>query len=217
MRLIFDPKNPYPLLDSIENTYEEAKIHSAMVDQWLGYRIEETESRMQAGPGQPWVGLSPATLQTPYTEIRYLLSKLSLVHGMKVVDLGAAYGRVGHVLEAHHPGVDFLGFEILPERANEGIRIFHEKGYLHSKLVCRNVISDGEAFPDADIYFLYDLSSDLQSTIQVMERLKEKARSRKFQVVARGRATRTTIERSHPWLSDVHTPRHFGNFSIFQS
>ncbi len=72
----FDSQDPFPYLLP-EPSYSIAKRHSALVDAWLGLRIDEVEGRLHTVEGQQlWVGLAPERMLTPYTEIRMLLELL---------------------------------------------------------------------------------------------------------------------------------------------
>jgi len=216
MSLIFTPEDLFPLLPSIEGTYEVAKVHSAQVDQWLGYEIIETEALIQ-DQRLPWIGLAPETLLTPYTEIRFLLSKLGLETGMRVIELGAAYARMAQVIFCHYPGVSYCGIEMVEPRFREARRVLSLHGVPLEWLECSDVLAEDRPLPEGDVYFLYDLSSNLQDTERMVKKIKEKAKSHPVTVVGRGRATRSVIERHHPWLSAVKTPAHFGNFSVYRS
>jgi hypothetical protein len=59
----------------------------------------------------------------------------------------------------------------------------------------------------------------VKKTLEDLKRLRREGVSgaEGFRVVGRGRLSRDLIEREHPWLSQVHAPRHLGNFSIYQS
>jgi hypothetical protein len=216
MNPIFDPEEPFPLLSSIEGTYEWAKNHSLQVDEWLGFKIFETEALIQDRE-LPWVGLAPEVLLTPYTEIRFMLSRLELGAGMKVVELGAGYARMLHVMSRHHSGVRYLGIEVVKTRSQEAQRVMARQGLSPEHVECRDLLSVGSVLPQGDVYFVYDLSSDLHDTQELISKIKVQAQVGPVTVVGRGRATRSVIERHHPWLSDVVPPEHFGNFSVYRS
>ncbi len=210
-----DPLDLFPLFVSIEGTYELAKTHSAEVDRILGFRIDEIESRLSSTSAH-WAGLAPSTLLTPYTEFRFALSKLSLRPGDHVVELGSGYSRMAHVLAAHQPDVFYSGIECVLPRAHEAQRIIAAHGLKNAEVMTHDLFSKG-SLPDAHVYFLYDLSSNLKDTRAILEQLKERGRKRSMTVVGRGKASRTHIERDHPWLSAVVDPEHFGNFSLYRS
>ena len=216
-----DSRNLFPLLDSIENTYEAAKRHSKEVDEFLGFEIQKIEAELLLQNGNQknshWIGLAPETLQTPYTEIRFMLSKLNLRPGERVVDLGAGYGRMGLVMGAHYPENDFLGLEVVEARAREGNRILKNQACTRASLECVDIAKAGFFLPAAQVYFLYDFSSDAYQIENLILKLKNQAAIAPLKVIGRGRSVRDRIERLEPWLSQVIAPQHFGNFSIYQS
>jgi SAM-dependent methyltransferase len=218
----FDPRDPFPLALPNSLTYAQEKEHAKAVDQFLGFEIDQVELRLrEASPksnhAAQWIGLAPESLQTPYTEIRHMLSKLDLNPGDTVVDLGAGYGRMGLVLNAHYPECRFLGIEISKPRVDEGNRVYRLHGIKPDSCLVQADASDSAfLLPEARAYFLYDLS--LRATIkQVIDKLKERSQAAPILVVGRGRATRDQIERKEPWLSQIVEPKHCGNFSIYSS
>jgi hypothetical protein len=215
MRFSFDPLDPFPLLEDLEGSYEAAKEHSARVDEFLGFRINEVEAGL-CDRQVPWANLPASTLLTPYTELRYLLERLGPLAGERIFELGSGYSRLAHVLGRHWPEASYEGAERVPERAREAERVLRTRGIFSARVICADVLTL-QPFPEADAYFLYDLNSDLAGNERVLERLAEEARRRPIRVIGRGRATRTLIERKHPWLSGVRDPEHCGNFSIYRS
>lgn len=200
-------------LPTLENySYAEAKKFSADFDRALGFEIDRVEQEIQKNsPTTPWAGLEPQALQTPYPEIRMMLSVLDLKPGESVIDLGAAYGRMGYVIQEFFPGVNFIGYEVSPERVSEGKRIFKEVNLLHA-----DISRTSFKIPEVEVYFIYDFG-DLESIVRVIDQLKNSSKSRAIRVVGRGRRTRDHIERHEPWLSQVCTPLHCGNFSIYRN
>ncbi|MBU6154352.1 MAG: hypothetical protein KGP28_08645 [Bdellovibrionales bacterium] len=215
MNLKVDSADLFPLLSSIEGTYEAAKIHSRQVDQLLGFQIDLVEKSIK-DLSVPWSGLDPDVLQTPYTELRYMLSKISVAAGQKVVELGSGYSRLAHVMDAHLPEVTYEGVEVVPERAREAMRVIGLRGLANAK-VMEGDLFQGGCFPEGDVYFLYDLSSRIEASIRVVEALQSQAKMRPIKVMARGLASRQWIEREAPWLSQVVKPAHYGNFSVYRS
>jgi hypothetical protein len=231
---------PLPTLETY--SYVEAKAFSRQLDHELGFRIEAVEQViLESHPHTPWAGLEPQALQTPYPEIRMMLATLGLQSGQTIVDLGAAYGRMGLVVAAFYPDVRFIGYEVSVDRAREGNRVFErikpafENGNVPSdfptisqkiepstfgpgmiELRCEDISRTDWSLPDSDVYFIYDFG-DLESIIRVIDLLKKQARQQPITVVGRGRRTRDHIERHEPWLSQVNSPDHCGNFSIYRS
>jgi hypothetical protein len=130
----FNPAQPFPFREQKMRTYSEALEHSALVDAWLGLQIERVERELveqgcrSRAPGssgdhqQLWFGLATQSLLTPYNEIREILERIKPRPGETVVDLGAAYGRMGFVIARHFPGVGFVGYEYVGERVKESER-----------------------------------------------------------------------------------------------
>lgn len=226
-RLPFDPGDPYPLLPYGSFSHAEAVAHAEEADRWLGLRalgIEETlaqaarargHSTAPTGEGH-WIGLPVNSLLTPYLELRQMLAELAPEPGEAVVDLGAGYGRMAFVLDRHHSGARFLGYEIVPERVQEGANAFERLGLARATLEVADITAQGFALPAARAYFLYDFGS--RAAIEaLLAKLQERARREPVTVIGRGRATRDAIERGQPWLSEMVPPRHLGNFSIYRS
>jgi len=203
-------------LPTLENySYSAAKVFSRNLDQKLGFRIEEVEERiLLSSPHTPWAGLDPQALQTPYPEIRMILSLLGLRAGERIIDLGAGYGRMGMMVGHFFPGVFFEGYEISQERAKEGSRLLAH--FQNSKLHHDDISRSSWMAPEADVYFIYDFG-DLESILRVVEKLKQISMKKPIRVVGRGRRTRDHVERNEPWLSQVHSPLHCGNFSIYRA
>ncbi|RYZ63330.1 MAG: hypothetical protein EOP09_17835, partial [Proteobacteria bacterium] len=119
----FERRDPFPNLAEGSFSKTEAKLHAIEADSFLGLRVNEIESRLNlAGSKTPaphasgehqqlWFGLDPQDLLTPYLEIRCVLESLKLQGAKHVVDLGAAYGRMGFVIERHYPQMTFTGYE----------------------------------------------------------------------------------------------------------
>jgi len=220
----FDPTDPFPLLrDSDAADYKSAQKHSAEVDAWLGLQTEETEQRIKSISSTPdikdeqlWVGLPLRSMLTPYTEIRTLLSQLDPQPGEWIVDLGAGYGRMGFVIGRHYGEVNFTGYEIVDERVLEANRCLRKFKYPRIQMKTADLSAPEFKPVDADIYFLYDFGTRAAIEKTLFD-LRSIARRRSIRVVGRGRASRDAIEREHPWLSQVHPPKHYDHYSIYQS
>ncbi len=163
---------------------------------------------------QTWVGLDPQTLQTPYLELKEVCELLSPEAQQSIIDLGAGYGRMGLVLNALCPEVKFVGYEFVAERVNEGRRIFAQHELNHAELYVQDLTDKHFVLPVADYYFLYDYG-ELAHIRRTLKQLEDLADRHSFKVVARGKGARSLIEYEHPWLSDVYTPIHRENFSIY--
>lgn len=224
-----------PALFTSIDDYELARQESEKIDLELGFEVEKIENdllmkaRMLDPEGshktwgaklhegnQTWVGLSHQTLQTPYSELVKMCRHLNPKSGSKVVDLGAAYGRMGLVLKALYPEVSFLGYEFVAERVIEGSRILSKYDCTFSELLVQDLTAQDFALPLADFYFVYDYGTvgHIRETLKQFEKLADHHR---FKLIARGKGTRSLIQYEHPWLSQVYPSIHEENFSIFST
>lgn len=177
--------------------------------------VESWGKRMHQGH-QTWVGLDPNVLQTPYAEIFDMLTKIDPGKNQHIVDLGAAYGRMGLVLNYLYPETFFTGFEYVPERVIEGNRVFVQYLCHRALLIQADLSSETFTLPEADIYFLYDYGrpDQIRFTLKELERIGEK---KNIIVVGRGTACRHYIHKSHPWLSQIFDIYHRNEFSIYSN
>jgi len=177
--------------------------------------VETWGRRMHEGH-QTWVGLDPDILQTPYAEIYEMLKKLDPQGNTHIVDLGAAYGRMGFVLHYLYPEAFFTGYEYVTERVEEGNRMLNKYGCDRALIVEQDLSSEDFKLPEADIYFLYDYGrpDQIRYTLKELERMGEK---KNLFVVARGTACRHYIHKSHPWLSQIFDIYHSNEFSIYSN
>jgi ubiquinone/menaquinone biosynthesis C-methylase UbiE len=185
----------------------------------LGLNTERTEASLQKkypNENSYWIGLPVKSLLTPYTEIRSILAQLSPAPGSTIVDLGAGYARMAFVIGRHYPSVRFIGYEYISERVQEARLRLQASGFNNTKLVIADLESPEFNPEPADYYFLYDFSNR-RSIEKVLGDLKRIAKTRSITVIGRGRSSRDIIEHEHPWLSSVHSPRHFSHYSIYQS
>jgi hypothetical protein len=217
----FSPRDPFPL--SVWDDVNEAsrKRHATLVDQWLGLNITEIEKELaRAGslfrPHQDsttesretqrlWFGLAPEDLQTPYLEIRNLLNELAPRAGETVVDLGAAYGRMGHVLHRHHPGVKFIGYEFVGERCFEGRKAFARHDMSAARLEHVDLSLKSFTPTVAEYYFIYDFGNE-KAIEKILFDLKRISQTSEIKLIARGRSCRYLIENRHSWLKRVPGP-----------
>lgn len=205
---------------------------SREIDQSLGLEVHAIESRLLEaakrlrpagnmacfgevlhGGHQTWVGLDPEVLNTPYAELVEICRILTPGKGARVVDLGAGYGRLGFVLLELYPEVEFIGLELVAERVEEGNRVLGTRGAKGARLFVQDLTSTNFVLPEANFYFLYDFGK-VSHIRQILESLSRAADHHRFQIVARGRGSRSQIDFEHPWLTETHRAE---NFSIYSS
>lgn len=225
--LKFDPSNPFPAVTYDELSYQEAQSYSVTVDEWLGFQTESVEKKLLTSqdykvqadrdiPVQFWRGLPVQALQTPYTEIRWILNLLNPKENETVVDLGCGYGRMAFVMGLHYPDVNFIGYELVAERVNEGNRVLKNFAYPRARILTQDLTDPAFSPAVAEHYFIFDFGS-AAAVDKTLEDLKKIAREKSIQVVARGRYIRHRIYQSHPWLASIHEPQAFDTFTVFQS
>lgn len=225
----FDPNDPFPLLPASQRSYAAEKDHAKHVDGWLGLNIDRVEAELREKTAKEknadvteemWIGLDPQALLTPYTELREAMEYLQPKNGSHVVDLGAGYGRLAHVLARHFPHVHFTGYEIVRERCEEATRVMREKlgsaTSVERELECADLAAHAFAPVMADTFFIYDFGSKA-SVEKCMHDLQAIALRKPIAVVGRGRLARHLIESQNPWLSQTVAPQHFDRYSIYRS
>jgi hypothetical protein len=228
--LTFDAENLFPLLPMKDHHYRESQEHAAHVDAALGINVAAVEKSIskalkdgrlslhgkEGEIQEAWVDLAIQTLLTPYTEIRSMLDQLKLPPGSTIVDLGAGYGRMGFVVGRHYPEWNFIGYEFLKERVEEGVRCLKNFSYKNVSLLHAD-LSDCDFSPArAEAYFIYDFGNR-NAIEKVLFDLQFISKETPIIVVGRGRSTRDAIERRHFWLTDIVPPEHYAHYSLYRS
>jgi tRNA A58 N-methylase Trm61 len=192
--------------------------HSRKIDRDLGFNINAIEAKLintakakchgghyyQWGPAihdgaQTWVGLDFQTLQLTYADLIGIITEHQLTKAQHVVDLGAAYGRLGIALSVIAPNVKFTGVEYVNERVDEGNRIYKNLNLKNCTLEVGDLNSDKFVLPEADVYYLYDFGNDQQISV-FLKRLSAAFHEKKFRLIARGHMSRDLIKKHHPYF-----------------
>lgn len=209
--------------------------HSNHLDKILGFRIKYLEEMLVAeargfepdgahetlGPTihngvQTWVGLDLQILQTPYSELLRILQILKIKPYQHVIDLGAAYGRMGIVLGGLHPKNSFTGFEYVKSRVDEGNRVYKELGLSKCQLVLQNLFANDFDLPEADVYFIYDYGQ-VEHIDHTLKQMRKVSHKRPIKVVARGKFTKQIIKEHHRWLDLKYEGKVEEFFSIYSA
>jgi hypothetical protein len=207
--------------------------HSALIDKILGFRTSFHEEMLMTdalgfdpdgshetwGPDlhqgvQSWIGLDIDTLQTPYCEILRILQLLKLKPFQTVVDLGAAYGRMGVVIGALYMKTTFIGYEYVRTRVDEGNRIFKTLGLNRCELREQNLFSPDFKIPDADIFFIYDFGQ-VEHIDQNLKQLEKMAYKRPVKLAVKGKYTKEIISKGHPWLQPLYEGKASDSFNLY--
>jgi len=189
--------------------------HSRKIDRELGFNINAIEQKLinsakakcnggqyfEWGPAihdgaQTWVGLDFQTLQLTYSDLVTMINNHELAKAQHVVDLGAAYGRLGIILSAMAPNVKFTGVEYVIERVDEGNRIYQKLNLKNCTLQVGDLNSPLIILPEADIYYLYDFGNDQQINV-LLRRLSELFEEKKFRLIVRGHMSKDLIKKNY--------------------
>lgn len=207
--------------------------HSNHIDKILGFRLKYIEEMLIAeargfepdgsheswGPkihegAQTWVGLDLQTLQTPYSEILRILQLLKIKPYQHIIDLGAAYGRMGVVIGGLYIKNIFTGFEYVKTRVDEGNRIYKELGFDKCHLFTQDLFAKDFELPEADVYFIYDYGQ-VEHIDHTLKQIAAVSHKRPVKVVARGKFTKRIIADHHPWLDLKYEGKLEEFFSIY--
>lgn len=207
--------------------------HAHIVDNILGMRLKYNEEMLMAeargfdpegelyswGPHlhhgvQTWVGLDIQTLQTPYSEILRILQLLKIRPYQHVIDLGAAYGRMGIVLGGIFGKSLFTGYEYVKSRVDEGNRVYIELGLNKCQLFTQDLFATEFKLPEADVYFIYDYGQ-VEHIDHTLNQISMISKKRPVKVVVRGKFTKQIITKSHSWLDLKYELKMGELFSIY--
>lgn len=193
---------------------------SVHIDRYLGFKIYKIESKLARTylhfshdsqenkkefkvNREPWIGLCPQILLTPYLELAQIFESLKSVEIKTIVDLGCAYGRVGIVASSYFKDVHFIGYELIAKRVNEARRIYELNNLKNYDLVECDILSSDFLLPEACVYFIYDFGriADLK---QILLQLIEIMPERNYILVARGEEISSLIKNfySNDFLKD---------------
>lgn len=198
--------------------FKSPKIETKLLQKYRAYDQDEDPSSNKGHyqGAQTWIGLHPQALQTTYDELYQALIKLENFNIKNIVDIGAAYGRVGIVGKAIFPTATFTGFEIVRNRQREANRIFEFLELQNCEVYLQNVIKDDFRLPFADIYFLYDFS-EIDDICIILDQLSSLMENNNFFIITKGDRLNYLIKRKYKqfWLTN-----HFievGDLKIYSS
>jgi hypothetical protein len=208
--------------------------HSSLVDKILDFRCEfheqmlvedafekdplgnhETWGPQLSGGVQSWIGLGVETLQTPYGEILKILNLLKLRPYQTVIDLGAAYGRMGVVIGSLFMKSSFVGYEFVKARVDEGNRIFKKFNFNRSLLVQEDLGDAQFQLPEADIYFIYDFGQ-VEHIEKMLSQIRLVSRKRPIKLAVKGKYSNLMISEKHHWVEKIYEG-HFNLYKAFEN
>lgn len=182
---------------SNENLFNDIQAE-AELDRLIGYDIRGVEDKIKkrAPKGKPlsdqeeshlgqakWSGGNPNNGWA--TNYRYLVSLyeiLDLQPGQRIVDIGSAHGRPGIVLGFLHPDVEYLGYEIVPERVRSAQEIANAYKLSNVTFKQQDLSAPDFKIAPADFYYLYDPVND-QTLRFLIDRMLEANGDRDFKII----------------------------------
>ena len=209
--------------------------HSQIVDRIIGFRQKYIEEMLVAeargfdpegshetwGPAlhkgvQTWVGLDLQTLQTPYSECLRILQLLKIKPYQHIVDLGAAYGRMGVVIGGLYIKNIFTGLEYVKARVDEGNLVYRELGFSRCELHEQDLFDPTFELMEADSYFIYDYGQ-VEHINRTLLQIRAISHKRPVKVIVRGKFTKRIIDDSHLWLDLQYEGKLEEFFSIYSA
>lgn len=194
------------------------KIERGLLKKYRAFykEVDDSNKKKHYPDAQAWIGLHPKVLLTPYSEIISFLNHFKDNPPKTVVDLGAAYGRVGIVLNSIYPDCRFIGIELVKARASEANRIYEKHSIVNSKMIQENIVNKEFEIPDADLYFIYDFGheGDLR---KVLDEISKKMKSHKVSLIVKGEHIRSLIQLNYPIILVKNSVIHEKEWSIYSS
>ncbi|MFN7823954.1 MAG: SAM-dependent methyltransferase [Pseudobdellovibrionaceae bacterium] len=202
----------------MSSKYVGSKLRSEAKDRELGFAItgieQKLKSEMIPTEKQTWAHISHQGFQTPYEEFEEIFAHFDQAPRLWI-DLGAGYGRLALALHESRPEDQFLGYELVAARAEEGNRILIQQGSVH-RILTQDLTEASFELPEADVYFIYDYGNQ-EDVAKTLEDLKKIAQRRQIDVIARGRGITQVIFQNHPWLYCNQDPVKGDHWILFRS
>lgn len=156
-------------------------------------------------------------VQSGYSTVLTALRYLSPSSGMRIVDLGSGYGRVGIVVGLMRPDLDFIGYEYVPHRVEISSTCAERLGLQERvHFYTQDLSLKDFQIPEADIYYLYDPFSE-ETYGHVLSQLVAISRHRKITIATKGNARGWLMEvvRREGWAHPQELDS--GNLCLFHS
>lgn len=202
------------VLHGFKNTYEQ----DFLLDEIFGYDISKIEqdlvslakqilpdgNQFNLGKAlhgkQTWIGLNYDTLSTSYLDFHQITKNLNLPQNARVLDVGCGYARFAIVLRALRPDVEFVGLEIVKERAQEARKVLKNLKCHNSKIIEIDVLNDAFKIEGFHALFCYDFSDQESIRLLLNKIFKSQENSPNIVLVAKGEMINKLIQEEHTWL-----------------
>lgn len=189
------------------------KIEKELLDQ-VGHFKSLKKNKIYKS--ETWIGLEPNMLQTPYPEIIEFVEILSNKFNCKTfIDFGAAYSRLGVVLNLMVEEFYYTGYELVKERVENSVEVFKKNNFKNYEILEKDIMENLD-IPKADVYFIYDFSS-IDEQMKMLNQFSKKMYKDKFFLVARGHGIRSLIQNKYKEFYVCNGVIHKENYSIYSS
>ena len=175
-------------------------------DMIIDHSIKE---RLYAGAG---VGV-----QSGYSTILLALNNVQTKYGGKIIDLGSGYGRVGLVCSLLRPDIDFVGYEFVAHRVENGNTASTELGLDKSlSFKVQDLSLEDFEIPEADVYYLYDPFTK-ETYHHVLKQIVCISKKRTISIITKGNARGWFVDigKENLWPDPVYLDG--GNLCVFRS
>ena len=152
-----------------------------------------------------------------YNDIKLIFKEIEIKSGDVFVDIGSSYGRVGNIVGANYPNTQFLGYEIVRERAIEAQRVAKLLQLSNVNYFCTDVSASEFNIPEANWFFLYD-SLNNESLAKILEKISMINSNRKARLIVKFGGGLLKYTRS-PYLELVFKSKKrktIGEFWVYQ-
>jgi hypothetical protein len=185
----------------------------ALADAVLGLGFEKIELALPMGEAGKKLygdhmtyiddGHSYHAVQTPYADLARVIDAFALKPNDRVVDLGSGYGRICFYIALTRPGVDCVGYEIVPERVAESVRVARSLGLDRAVFEVRDLTDPALTPIEAGFFFAYD-PVNYAVVGKMLTDLESLSKKRQIRLAAvEGRGKFHAMLRKQPWLKRV--------------
>lgn len=137
-----------------------------------------------------------------------LIGTLESAHrlGVKtIVDLGCGTGRLGLLAGLLYPEIKFIGLDLYAPRIQAAQSAAKRWGFEERiQFRVQDLLNRTEAIPEAEFYFIYGPTTDIQINLQVVNRLQETLKNKQAVVSSHYDST-TRILSAQPWLYKLNS------------
>lgn len=122
-----------------------------------------------------------------------------------IVDLGCGTGRLGLLAGLLYPDIKFIGLDLYAPRISAAQSAAHRWGFQNRiQFRVQDLLNTSEALPEADFYFVFGPTTDVEINSRVVNRLKDTLQNKKAVVSSHHNLT-TRLLFAQPWLYKLNS------------